>query len=330
MAIRSKQSLALDAASFDEITELRIRRPGIVEQEARRRKRRLRLTHDGKLVLAALDHPARGITAIRGDSLAMGSRFEYLRRARRVLADPELDGVLASADVMEELFLLNHLERHRGGSGFLDGRVLVGSMNRGGLAGTAFEMEDLFTGFTAKRLAELRLDGGKMLWRLDPHDPAAGRTMLACAQAINELRAHRLPAFLEPLAVDKRGERYEVLRDAASLVRQCGIAAGMGESSATTWLKLPYGESFDAVCRSTTLPVLLLGGPAREEPAAAIADFAVGLRASPRVRGAVIGRNLLFPGDRDPLHMSRALTGLVHRGATLDEALDVVEGGDKS
>lgn len=329
MAIRSKQIAALDAASFDEITELRIRRPGLVEQEAKRRKRRLRLTRDGKLVLVALDHPARGVTTIRGDPLAMGDRFEYLRRARRVLADPNLDGVLASADVMEEFFLLNYLERRRGGPGFLDGRVLVGSMNRGGLAGAAFEMEDLFTGFTAKRLAELRLDGGKMLWRLDPHDPAAGRTMLGCAQAINELRAHRLPAFLEPLAVEKRGERYEVLRDTASLIRQCGIAAGMGESSASTWLKLPYGESFAAACRSTTLPVLLLGGPAREDPAEAIADFSAGLCASPRVRGAVIGRNLLFPGDRDPLLMSSALTGMVHRGATLTEALAVIQGGDK-
>lgn len=329
MAIRNKPGVALDAARFDEITELRVRRPGLVDQEARRRRRRLRLTRDGKLVLAALDHPARGVTAIRGDSVAMGNRFEYLRRARRVLADPDLDGVLASTDVMEELFLLNYLERRRGGSDFLDRRVLVGSMNRGGLAGAAFEMEDLFTGFTARRLAELRLDGGKMLWRLDLHDPAAGRTMLACAQAINELRAHRLPAFLEPLAVEKRGERYEVLRDSAQLIRQCGIAAGMGESSANTWLKLPYGESFDAVCRSTTLPILLLGGPAREDPATAIADFAAGLCASPRVRGAVIGRNLLFPGDRDPFLMSRALTGLVHRGATLAEALDVVQGGDK-
>ena len=37
----------------------------------------------------------------------------------------------------------------RGGRGFLDGRVLVGSMNRGGLAGTSFEMDDAFTGIGA-------------------------------------------------------------------------------------------------------------------------------------------------------------------------------------
>ncbi|MGH9451436.1 MAG: Cgl0159 family (beta/alpha)8-fold protein [Terriglobia bacterium] len=326
MARGSRLEGFLDAGTFEQITELRVHRPRLVEQEARRRKRRTRLARDGKLVLVALDHPARGVNAIRGDSLAMGDRFEYLSRARRVLADSDLDGVLASPDVMEELFLVNYLERRRGGPGFLDGRVLVGSMNRGGIAGTSFEMEDAFTGFTAQRLAALRCDGGKMLWRLDPHDPAAGRTMHACAVAMNELRLRRLPVFLEPLGVEKHDERYEVMRDAATLVRQCGIAAGMSESSQNVWLKLPYGDGFARVCRATTLPILLLGGPAREDPIEAVSDFAAGLAVSPRVRGAVIGRNLLFPGRRDPFLMSRALTALVHRGAAPKEAIAVMSG----
>ncbi|MGH9395274.1 MAG: hypothetical protein ACRD18_00270, partial [Terriglobia bacterium] len=66
MASRGKRDNALDVSAFEEITELRIYKPRLVEQEARRRKRRMRLTRDGKLVLVALDHPARGITAIRG------------------------------------------------------------------------------------------------------------------------------------------------------------------------------------------------------------------------------------------------------------------------
>jgi hypothetical protein len=316
----------LPRATFEEITDVRIEHPRWIEKEAKRRKAPRRLTRDGKLVLLAIDHPARGVTAIRGDALAMGDRYQYLARTRRVLDDPDLDGVVATADLLEELLILSHIERKRAGRGFLDDRVLVGSMNRGGLAGTAFEMDDAFTGIGAERLAELRGQGGKMMYRLEPQEPGSGRTILACAQALNDLRREGLAAFLEPLGV-ARGARggYEPAKDAATLVRQCGIAAGLGDSSSHLWLKLPYGDGFDRVCRATTLPILLLGGPARKSPAATLKDFASGLEAGANVRGAIIGRNLLFPGDADPLPMCRALTALVHRGVGLDGALRVLE-----
>jgi hypothetical protein len=313
-------------AAFEEITELRIHRPGLIEQEARRRKKRGWLTRDGKLVLVALDHPARGVNRIRDEELALGNRYQLLARARAVLADPDLDGVLASSDILDELFLLNYLERRRTGGGFLDERVLVGSMNRGGLEGTAFEMEDSFTAMTAERLAELRCDGGKMLYRLDPSDPASGRTILACAHALNSLRRHRLAGFVEPLEV-RKGEAtgYHTRKDVAALVRQCGIAAALGESSAPVWLKLPYSDGLATVGQATTLPILLLGGPAREDAAGTLRDFAEGLAASSRVRGAIIGRNLLFPPEGHPLRMCLALTGLVHRGVSLEEAVAIAQ-----
>ena len=315
----------LPAETFDQITEVRIRHPEWIEHEARARKKRRPLTRNGRLVLAALDHPARGVTGIRGDALAMADRHQLLARARRVLNDPDLDGVVACGDVLEELLILSALERKRTRRTFLDDRLLVGSMNRGGLAGTAFEMEDTFTSISAARLRKLRCDGGKMLYRLEPQEAASGRTILACAEALNDLRRHGLAAFLEPLGV-KRSERgYEPAKDAATLARQCGIAAALGDSSAHVWLKLPYCEDFAVACRATTLPILLLGGPARESPADTLGDFAAGLQASPRVRGAIIGRNLLFPGGGDPLPMCRALTALVHRGASLAEAMKEVE-----
>ena len=317
---------ALPLATFEEITDVRVEHPRWIEKEARRRKAPRRLTRHGKLALLAIDHPARGVTAIRGDALAMGDRYQYLARTRRVLDDPDLDGVVATADLLEELLILSHLERKRTGHGFLDGRVLVGSMNRGGLAGTAFEMDDAFTGIGAERLAELRCQGGKMMYRLEPQEAASGRTIGACAQALNELRREGLAAFLEPLGVARSaGGGYEPAKDASTLVRQCGIAAGLGDSSSHLWLKLPFGDGFERVCRATTLPILLLGGPARESPAATLKDFASGLEAGANVRGAIIGRNLLFPGDADPLPMCRALTALVHRGVALDGALRVLE-----
>jgi len=152
-AVRFEYDTYLPAAVFEQITELRIHRPSVIKEEARRRKKRTALTRDGKLVLLALDHAARGVTQIRQDRLAMGDRYELLARARRILADPALDGVVASGDVLEDLFFLNYLERKQSGRSFLDGRLLVGSMNRGGIAGTVFEMDDTFTALTAERVA---------------------------------------------------------------------------------------------------------------------------------------------------------------------------------
>jgi hypothetical protein len=319
---------ALPLSVFQGITDVRVEHPKWILKEARQRKRRRKLTKDGKLVLLALDHPGRGVNQIRGDLLAMGDRHQLLARARRVFDDPALDGVMGTSDILEELLILSHLERRKKGKGFLDGRVIVGSMNRGGLAGASFEMEDTFTAYTAERLAELTADGGKMMYRLDPQDPASGRTILACAQTLNELRRHGLAAFLEPLGGSRSGESFQPAKDAATLIRQCGIGAALGESSAHVWLKFPYGEGFDRVSRATTLPILLLGGPARESPLDTLRDFADGMAAGPNVRGAIIGRNLLFPGDADPLPMCRALTRIVHGGADLGEAARELERGE--
>jgi hypothetical protein len=318
----------LPQATFREITDVRVGHPKWILKEARQRERRRKLARDGKLVLLALDHPGRGVNQIRGDALAMGDRHQLLARARRVFDDPELDGVMGTSDILEELLILSHLERRRTGKGFLDGRVLVGSMNRGGLAGASFEMEDTFTGCTPERLRELRADGGKMMYRLDPQDPASGRTILACAHALNELGRRGLAAFLEPLGGSRGPDGFHPAKDAATLVRQCGIGAALGETSAHVWLKVPYGEGFDRVSRATTLPVLLLGGPARESPLDTLRDFVDGMAAGANVRGAIIGRNLLFPGEGDPLPMCRALSRIVHGGADLAEAARALADGD--
>ncbi len=81
------------------------------------------------------------------------------------LARPGVDGVLGTPDIVEDLLLL----------GALDGKVVIGSMNRGGLPGTAFEIDDRFTAYDAGEHRRHGLDGGKMLLRIDPGDPATAR-----------------------------------------------------------------------------------------------------------------------------------------------------------
>src|SRR5207245_10046321 len=103
-AVRFEYDTYLPAAVFEQITELRIHRPSVIKEEARRRKKRTALTRDGKLVLLALDHAARGVTQIRQDRVALGDRYELLARARRIRADAALDGFVPSGVRQEDGF----------------------------------------------------------------------------------------------------------------------------------------------------------------------------------------------------------------------------------
>ena len=98
----------------------------------------------------------------------MADRVDVLRRISNILMKPGIDGLLASPDIMEEIFLVNHWVTQQGGPDFLDGKVLIGSINRGGLAGTVFELDDFVTAYTAEAIVDMNLDGGKMLFRLNP------------------------------------------------------------------------------------------------------------------------------------------------------------------
>src|SRR5690349_12404437 len=120
--------------------------------------------------------------------MAMADRVDLLERVSLALSRPGVDGVLGTADIIEDLLLL----------GALDDKVVVGSMNRGGLAGTTFEMDDRFTGYDATAIAAMGFDAGKMLFRIDPDDPATVATMEACARGVSDLAGHGLMAMVEP------------------------------------------------------------------------------------------------------------------------------------
>ncbi|SDS03734.1 hypothetical protein SAMN04488570_0993 [Nocardioides scoriae] len=243
----------------------------------------------GRLMLIAADHPARGALRAGPDPLAMGDRAQLLDRLVRALARPGVDGFLGTPDVVEDLLLL----------GALEDKVVIGSMNRGGLAGTCFEMDDRFTGYDAATIAAAGLQGGKMLLRIDPEDPTTVRTLEACAGAVSELAGERVMAMVEPF-ISGRDESGRVRNDlsAEAVVRSVGVAAGLGTTSAHTWLKLPVVADMEPVLAASALPVLLLGGEVADDAEAQRASWRAAL-ASPVVRGMVVGRSLLFPPDGD-------------------------------
>ncbi len=310
---------------FNQITDARVDEREQIIEHARCRKRRGKLAKDGKLIILAADHPGRRVTALRSEPLRMGDRYEYLGRVLRVITDPEFDGVMAQTDMIEDVIIVDYLYKKKTGKSFLDEKVIIGCMNRGGHAGSLYEIEDDFTSFSPESLKKLNLDGGKMLYRLEPSDHGSIITIRECARAITELSRFGLYAFIEPATVEGKEKGYAFKTDLETLVRDAGAAAALGETSLYTWLKLSYNESFERVARSTTLPILLLGGPAKESPVETIKSFAHGMMCAPNVRGSMVGRNVTFVQDDDPRAIAMSLSKIIHEGYPVDNAIDYIE-----
>jgi DhnA family fructose-bisphosphate aldolase class Ia len=308
---------------FDRITDIRVSAPEIIEQQALARRRRPRLTRDGRLTILAADHPARGVTHIGADPFIMGNRQQYLGRILRVLTATSFDGFMSTHDMIDDLLIVDYLVQAGGGPSFLDNKVLIGCMQRGGIAGVTGEIDDRFTSYSAESLARFRLDGGKMLLRFVPDDERTLLTVDYCARAVTELNRYDLPAFIEPLRMDHEAGRWVMKNTVDELVKLVGVLAGLGDSSRHTWLKLPYCDGFDRVALATTMPIILLGGPSNEDPRSTFTEFAAGMAAGANVRGAMVGRNVSFPGPDDPAAVAQAVDDIVRRGISADEAAAV-------
>ncbi|MGO9643287.1 MAG: hypothetical protein ACLPY5_00920 [Candidatus Bathyarchaeia archaeon] len=311
---------------FNLITEVRVGDPKIIDKAAQRRRRREKLTVDGKLAVLACDHPGRFVTKYGNEPTRMGNRHEYLGRILRVVTSPEFDGVMGTTDILEDLLIVDQLVVERGGESFLDGKVLVGCMNRGGLSGSSFEMDDRFTSFTAASIHRLRLDAAKLMFRLDLKDSASLDTIVACAKAIGELNAFSIPPFLEAFSVQKTPEGYKTLKTADEMIKVVGVATAVGDSSQGIWLKIPYCEGFERVAKATSCPILMLGGESLGDPTGVFQEFSKGMSAGKTIRGALVGRNVLYSGNEDPSAVADAVSGIVHRNFTVQDALQHLAG----
>jgi hypothetical protein len=287
--------------SLRALIETRVHRPGAVAEAAAARVRPTSvLGEHGRLMMIAADHPARGALRAGDRPLAMGDRADLLDRLCLALSRPGVNGVLGTPDVLEDLLLL----------GALDGKVVVGSMNRGGLAGTVFEIDDRFTAYDAAGIAASGFEGGKMLTRIDAADPATAGTLQASANAVSELAALGLMAMVEPFISHREDGRVRNELTAEAMTRASTVAAGLGTTSAYTWLKVPIVEDMERAMAATTLPALILGGEVAADQHAAFASWEKAL-ALPTVMGLVIGRSLLYPPGDDVASAVDAAVGLL-------------------
>ncbi|MDQ0778796.1 DhnA family fructose-bisphosphate aldolase class Ia [Streptomyces aurantiacus] len=277
--------------TIPDLVRVRARHPEAVAEAAARRSRRPLVGDSGRLMIVAADHPARGALGVGDRRLAMAGRADLLERLCVALSRPGVDGVLATADILDDLLLL----------GALENKVVMGSMNRGGLAGAAFEMDDRFTGHRAEDIDRLNFDAGKLLLRIDYADPGSLTTLESSARAIDDMAARRLPVFVEPF-ISRRVEgavRNDLTAEAVT--RSIAIASGLGGTSAYTWLKLPVTSDPDdmaAALETSTLPAVLLGGEVGRDQEGAYERWRKALRL-PTVQGMVVGRSLLYPAEGD-------------------------------
>src|SRR5579863_3397146 len=227
----------LPDAAISRLTDRRVNDPDFALRIAQIRHRRDCLAPDGKLNILAADHPARRVTKVGDDALAMADRRDYLARILRVLISDKVDGLMATMDILEDLLALDGLLLEAGGTPVLDRKVLIASLNRGGLAGASWELDDPITGPSPVACQTWRFDGVKFLLRIADGEPGSLKTMLASAQAISECNALRLPFFLEPLPVTKTDNGYAVAKTREALARIAGVASALGDSSRYLWRK---------------------------------------------------------------------------------------------
>ncbi len=313
---------------FFKITDYKIKHSDKIMEVAKNRKKRP-YPWDDNLIIIAADHPARHVTNVGDNEIAMGDRQQYLGRIARTLMHDDVDGVMATPDIFDELFILEAMIKEMGGKSMLDNKVLLGCTNRSGLSGSMYEMDDDITAYTIADLHEMNLDGAKMMFRLDLKSPQARysqRTVKRCSKMVRECGKYKLPAFVEPLPVERLGEtEISVKLNHVDLIKTIGVATALGGSSSSQiWLKIPYVDNFEQVARASSNPILLLGGASTGNPTDTIINFEKGLGAGPNIKGALVGRNLLYPGYDDPLAVTLSVADLIHNYTTAEESVKII------
>lgn len=281
--------MSVSVEHYEALLRARVFEPESFSRALLNRSRRSVQGTDGNLLLVAADHTARGKISLGKDPVAMADRHTLLDHLVRVLASPGVDGVLGSADVLEELAWLGALET----------RLAIGTMNRGGIVGATWELDDRVTSYDVDHIESMGLDGGKTLLRIDYTDPAVAQTLETVASVTTALADRKLLSMIEPLPYIKDAAGTAMLNPSDdALITVVAIASGLGASSAYTWLKVPSSDRMAEVAGATTLPILMLGG----DPSAGVdpifARWEQGMQ-EPNVRGLLAGRTLLYPPDGD-------------------------------
>ncbi len=262
-------------------------------------------------LLLAADHRARGVVTIERYA-------DYVASLRAAL--PRCDGILASAQPLADL---------TAGGTLGPGQRTYLSINRTGLAGSAFELDDRLVA-SVEGAAAAGWTGVKHMTRIDLDEPVTAAALELLGRVLEETRALGLQALVEahtlrPGAVDRSPD---------AVVLAAVIAHDLGAPVLKVALPdvAPGTARVECVARvveSVGVPVLFLGGPkgaaGRADVLAEVRDAMAGGAA-----GMAVGR--VVYQDPEPAAMAGLVADIVHgadRGADRGADGQVVHGADR-
>jgi len=267
----------LHTASWSRIVTERVRRPeSIAERLASRRRPDQLVPPDGQLVLIGCNHRFDPRTGEPVD------RRELLDRVIEALSIPEVDGVVASADMLEELTLLNVLE-HRlafcttSGDPHV-GAVSGGTSSRGGVAPST--------------VAAGNFDGGVLSQRWGASGSRLGSQPWSVAADVVELGTSGLPAVVDVHVTNPTGgaEFDTAWSDWIGPLHATTSALATG---AGVWITVPAITGLAHLAEATGFPMLMRD---TELPIAARAWQSFFREELPlTIRGMIPGASALFP-----------------------------------
>jgi DhnA family fructose-bisphosphate aldolase class Ia len=251
-------------------------------------------------VILAADHRARGVITIE-------SYAAYVDALRAAIGS--CDGILASTQPLRDLVASGAVEpRHR----------TYLSLNRTGLAASAFELDDRLVA-TVEQAAAEGWTGVKHMTRIDMSDPLTAPALELLGKILESARSLGLDALIESLS----WRDGTMARDTDSIVFAAIVAHDMGAPV----LKVPFPDvapgsaRVDAVARivaSVGVPVLFLGGPRRSgaggpgDPRTDLLDEVADAMAG-GAGGLAVGR--VVYQDPDPATAAHLVAEAVRHGA---------------
>lgn len=267
----------LHSASWSRIVTHRVRRPeAIADRLSSRRRPDQPVPIDGQLVLLSCNHK---IDPRTGEHI---DRRELLDRIIEGLSIPEVDGVVASADLLEELTLLNVLE-HRLAFCAASGDPHVGAVS--GLASAG-------SGVSSSTIAASRFDGALLTQRWGAAGSLRASQPWSIAADVAELAAHDLPTILDLCLTDPQG-RAEFDTTWSDWIEPLHATTSALATGAGIWLTVPAVSGLARLAEATGFPVLMRDTDVPIHPEAWQGFFAEDLPLT--IRGMMPGVSALFP-----------------------------------